>query len=82
MNAFTKRFAKRLREIRVHYSEMTQEELAMASGLSVMQISHYETGRRLPSLQNYAALVKALDANAAYMIGLSKYDPHRTRIKS
>lgn len=70
-DAFTHRFAKRLKETRENFARMTQEELSKASGINVMQISHFECGRRLPSLKNYAALVKALHTNAEQMIGLN-----------
>lgn len=70
MGAFAKRFAKRLKETRVEFAEMTQEELSKRSGLSAMHISHFECGRRLPSLENYARLVRALNTNAEHMIGL------------
>lgn len=69
---FTKRFASRLKSTREQWAMMTQSELAEKSGISAMHISHFECGRRLPSLQNYAALVRALETNAAYLIGLGK----------
>lgn len=70
-DAFTKRFAKRLRDTRVNFAGLTQEELARKCGLTAFHISHFECGRRLPSLKNYAALVKALNTNAEQMIGLN-----------
>lgn len=70
MNKFTKRFSERLKDTRVNFARMTQQELSDKSGVNVMQISHFECGRRLPNLENYAALVKALDTNAEQMIGL------------
>jgi len=52
-------FGKLLREIR-EQEGMTQEELANAAGLTAMHISHFECGRRLPSLRNFAALMRVL----------------------
>ena len=70
--AFRRRLAGRLKETREFFAEMTQAELASKSGLSAMHISHFECGRRLPSLENFAALVRALDTNAEYMLGLDE----------
>lgn len=69
-DTFTKRFAKRLKECREDYAQMTQAELAAAAGISAQWVSHFECGRRLPSLKIYAALVRALETNAENMIGL------------
>lgn len=66
MNSRT--FAKRLKETREVWAGMTQKELAKKSGMSAMHISHFECGRRLPSLANFAALVKALKTNANYLL--------------
>ena len=38
----------------------TQKELARDAGLPEMTISHYETGRRYPSLSNIVALADSL----------------------
>lgn len=38
----------------------TQATLAKATGISAMHISHFECGRRLPSLENFRALMLAL----------------------
>ena len=39
---------------------MTQQELADLSGLEVTAISHFECGRRQPSLENFCVLCNAL----------------------
>lgn len=69
MKKLTKGFGERLRDTREAFG-FTQEELASRAGLTNMAISHFECGRRLPSLENYARIVKALDTNAEYMLGL------------
>ena len=52
-------FATALRELRNALS-MSQSRLAEASGVSQMMISHYEAGRREPSLKNIHKLVQGL----------------------
>ena len=51
-----KDFGNRLKEIR-SYHGMLQHELARRTGLKVSAISHFETGRRLPSFQNIRKLI-------------------------
>lgn len=67
---FRERFAIRLRDTRENFAHMTQEELEKRAKLSPTYVSQCENGRRLPSLENYAAIVKALGTNAEHMIGL------------
>lgn len=50
---------KRIREIR-GASELTQEDLAVSSGLHPTYISSLETGRRNPTLNVLCALARAL----------------------
>jgi transcriptional regulator with XRE-family HTH domain len=52
-------FGSLLREIREE-SGMTQSELSEKTGISSMHISHFECGRRLPDLHNFAALMRGL----------------------
>lgn len=44
--------------------EWTQEELADKAGLSKAWISHYECGRRTPSIVNLVKLINALGCSA------------------
>lgn len=62
-------FGIRLKEARKD-SGMTQQEVADKIGLTNMAISHFECGRRLPSLENYVRIVRALGLNADYMLGI------------
>lgn len=55
-------FAQNLREIRAVLG-MSQEELAKRSGLKASAISHFETGRREPSLANLRRIRNALGAS-------------------
>ena len=47
---------------------MTQAQLAKAAGLPQSAISHFESGRRLPSLKNFAALCNALGVQAGSLL--------------
>ena len=47
---------------------MSQAEVAEESGLHVSTISHYETGRRTPSLYNILQIAKALNTSVDFLI--------------
>ena len=47
----------------------TQEELGSRSDLDAMTISHYETGRRSPSVANLVKLADALDVTVDRVLG-------------
>lgn len=52
--------------------EMSQEELSRRSGLPASVISHYESGRRSPSLDNLVRIVRAMPGvNANWLMGLT-----------
>jgi transcriptional regulator with XRE-family HTH domain len=53
----------------------SQSELADKAGLQPSAISHFETGRRLPSFDNLKALSDALDVTTDYLSGRSD-KPH------
>jgi len=61
-------FAQRLRAAR-ELRKMSQSELAEKSGLLPSAVSHFETGRRLPSLTNLKALSDGLNVTTDYLIG-------------
>ena len=61
-------FATRLRNLR-NEKNLTQEELAEASGISTKSISRYELGETLPrSKKYYEKLARALDVNEDYFV--------------
>lgn len=60
MNLSTRKFAKNLYVWRTQ-RKMTQEALAQACGIRNTHISHFERGRRSPSLKNFAKLCNALN---------------------
>lgn len=62
-----KHFHQRLRLIRQSRG-LSQAELAKASGINPTQIAHFEGGKRLPSLENFQALVLALHCTADYLL--------------
>lgn len=61
-------FAVRLRACRLS-AELTQEQLALRAGLHPSAISHFESGRRTPSLDNLIYLVQALGVSADRLLG-------------
>lgn len=48
---------------------ISQSELAGVTGLAKSAISHYECGRRQPSLDNMIKLACALDTSIDYLVG-------------
>ena len=50
---------------------LTQKGLANLCGLRPSAISHFESGRRTPSIKNLVKLSKALCVSSDYLIGLS-----------
>ena len=61
---------KRLRE-EIRHSGMTTVELARRVGVSPEMITQYCTTKKLPRLDTFARLCRALDVSADYMLGLS-----------
>ena len=49
-------------------ADMTQTQLAQASGVSLRTIAHFEKGQRQPIPANLAALQRALEAAGAIFI--------------
>ncbi len=48
---------------------LTQDDLAEKSGLQASAVSHFECGRRSPSLANFIALCDALRVSADSLLG-------------
>ena len=59
----------RLRNARIR-AEMSQTDLAEKAGLSPSWISHFEAGRRLPSLEVFRKICIALGVTADSLLGL------------
>ncbi|WP_435924654.1 helix-turn-helix domain-containing protein [Paenibacillus sp. DYY-L-2] len=49
--------------------QMTQKDLAVKAGLTVVQLSRYETSDRKPDPESLRSIVDALDTNADYLLG-------------
>lgn len=64
---FIENFSARLKDLRTAHA-MTQQELAEISGLTANWISHFEAGRRLPTLFVFSKLVNALGGNSDYFL--------------
>lgn len=62
------RFCENLRKLRKNRN-MSQTDLAKRSGLQPCAISHYECGRRAPSLSNFRELVITLGVPADELLG-------------
>lgn len=60
-------FGKRLRELRCK-SKLTQSALAEIGGFKPSAISHWELGRRTPSLANLTRLAKAMDVSVGDLV--------------
>ena len=61
-------FSARLRETR-QKRELEQAELSALSGIPATSISHFEAGRRRPSLVNLRNLADALKVSIDYLLG-------------
>ena len=69
-NNFMKQiFKKRLAE-ELESKSITQMNLAKKVGISHVMITQYLTTDKLPSLETFAKICKALDVSADYMLGL------------
>jgi transcriptional regulator with XRE-family HTH domain len=67
-------FRKRLRELREGRG-FSQSELAKKAGLQTSAISHFETGRRLPSFNNLHRLIDGLEyVTMDYLTGRQAID--------
>lgn len=60
--------AARLREAR-RKRALSQAELAATAELKQSAVSHYESGRRVPSLEHIIRLAKALEISVEFLIG-------------
>lgn len=56
---------KHLREVK----NITQKDLAAKAGLTIVQLSRYETNDRKPDPESLRKIVDALDTNGDYLLG-------------
>lgn len=66
-----KEIQARLSEL-INHSGYSQTELSKMIGVSQQTISHYVKGNILPSLDTFAKLCEVLDADANYVLGITK----------
>lgn len=64
-------FSQRLRERRITLG-WTQEQLARRSGLQPAAISHFETGKREPSMRSLVRLATALGETIDWLLGIGR----------
>ena len=63
-------FGERLRELRKKQRE-TQDDLAAALGVSHVQISDMEKGKKTTTLEKFALICEHYQGSAYYLLGLS-----------
>ncbi len=73
-------FGQRLKYVRELYG-LSQSDLAKKAGIQPSSISHFESGRRLPSYDNLFYLCRALNASGSYMLGLRDFNPQNELAK-
>ena len=61
---------EKLRSLRLNYN-YSQKKLPTMLGLSPSLISSYETGERMPSLENLKALAQLYHCSSDYLLGLT-----------
>lgn len=69
MRVKSTQIAARLREAR-RQRGLSQDELATAAGLKQSAVSHYESGRRTPSVEHLVRLAEALEISVEFLIGV------------
>lgn len=62
-----KEFGKRLRELRTQRG-LTQGDLARLAKIDIMQVSRYERGLGLPSLESAVALARVLETSTDFLL--------------
>ncbi len=65
---YSRHLPRRLSDARSH-AGLEQAELARRIGIPASSVSHFEAGRRRPSLHNLYKLAEALDVSTDYLLG-------------
>lgn len=73
MEKHTEVFKNRLRE-EIKQSGLTLKSIAEQIGVSPEMVTRYCTTKKLPRLDTFALLCKALDVSADYILGLSEIE--------
>lgn len=53
-------------------SKLTTVEISKRIGVSPEMVTQYKTTKKMPGLETFALLCKALDVSADYILGLEK----------
>ncbi len=69
INKITNKFAERLKELRVE-KEMSQRQLAKATGFSSAAIARWEADLQVPNIDTIIVLCQFFGCTADYLIGL------------
>lgn len=65
-------FKRRLYE-EMKQNKLTTEQLAAKIGVSAAMVTQYFTTKKLPRLDTFTKICKALDISADYLLGLKDY---------
>ncbi len=65
-------FKKRLYE-EMKQNKLTTKQLAEKIGVSAEMVTQYFTTKKLPKLDTFTKICKALDISADYLLGLKDY---------
>ncbi len=65
-------FKKRLYE-EMKQNKLTTKQLAEKIGVSAEMVTQYFTTKKLPKLDTFAKICRALDISADYLLGLKDY---------
>ncbi|MDE7257070.1 MAG: helix-turn-helix domain-containing protein [Clostridia bacterium] len=55
----------------IKYCALSQSEIAKQVGISQQQVSCYLLGKKMPALDTFAKLCQILNADPAYILGLT-----------
>ena len=56
----------------IKLSNLSTKEISKKIGVSRQMITQYKTTKKMPSLETFALLCKAIDASANYILGLEE----------
>ena len=69
-------FSHRLKQLREDLG-LTQDELAKQLNLTQSTIAYYESGRKMPTLENAIIIAKILNTSLDYLVGISNFQDYK-----
>lgn len=69
-------FSHRLKQLREDLG-LTQDELAKQLNLTQSTIAYYESGRKMPTLENAIIIAKLLNSSLDYLVGISNFQDYK-----